>query len=82
MAVNNILTYKYMGLSQSNIYSRLYICTSIPLIPKNMYERYNTIFVPHIESNNIIQDEEVTLSIIKTVKLETIIEEESEDLDQ
>ena len=71
-----------MGLSQSNIYSRLYICTSRPLIPKSMYERDNTIFVPHIESNNILYDEEVTLSIIRNVRLETIIEEESEDLDQ
>jgi hypothetical protein len=60
-----------MGLSQSNIYSRLYICTSIPLIPKNI-----TIFVPHIESPIICKDEEVILSIIKSVKLETIIEED------
>lgn len=68
-----------MGLSQSNIYSRLYICTSIPLIPKNIYNRDNTIFVPHIESPIICKDEEVILSIIKSVKLETIIEEDETD---
>jgi hypothetical protein len=52
----------------------LYICISNPDIHENIYERDKNIFIPHIESPAIFQDEELILSIVQNVKLETIIE--------
>jgi hypothetical protein len=62
----------YMGISQSRIYSRLYLCISRTKIQKN--KNANNISIPHIESAYILHDEEVIVSIINSVKLEAIIE--------